>query len=442
MRITSPPAGDPAGLSLVDAAAAIRRGELSPVALTEACLARIEDHDRELRSFITVTRDSALLQASRAATEIAAGAYRGPLHGIPVALKDLVDTAGVRTTAGSGVFERRVPDTDAAVVRRLREAGAVLVGKTNLHEFAFGSTGLISRFGATCNPLDTGRIAGGSSSGSAASVAAHMCCAAVGTDTAGSLRLPAACCGVVALKPTYGAVDAVGVIPLSPSLDHVGPIARTARDAALLLGALLGDTIDLEPAGTPLRIGIARELFFEEIEAKVARAMEAAIRCCSRVASLRDVRVPAVSADRTVFNHEVWRYHQLLVRDHAADYQERTLRRVQRTEGVTAEQYARALEELLASRAAVGEVFADVDVILTPTSPVAAPTLDALEEPDELRRYERVLLRNTAPFNALGVPALTLPTAEPFVGLQLCAAPGEESRLLAIAVQMEGILGE
>ena len=238
--------GDVTGLSLQEAAEQVRRKRISPVELTQACLARIEKLNPSLNAFITVTGDSALASAREAEAEIQRGRWRGPLHGIPIALKDLYDTAGVRTTAASAVFLNRVPTEDAEAVRRLKAAGAVLVGKTNMHEFAYGATSAVSHFGAVKNPWDVARMAGGSSGGSGAAVAAGMCFGALGSDTGASIRQPAAYCGLVGHKPTYGLVSCRGVIPLSWTFDHAGPMTRTVFDAALMLQVLAGyDPLDL-----------------------------------------------------------------------------------------------------------------------------------------------------------------------------------------------------
>ncbi|MFZ0807844.1 MAG: amidase, partial [Candidatus Sulfotelmatobacter sp.] len=229
-----------------------RKGKISSVEITRACLERIEELNPELNAFITITGESALAEARAAEAEISRGEWRGPLHGVPIALKDLIDTAGVRTTAGSALYKDRIPTEDAEVVRRLRQAGAVIVGKNNLHEFAYGGSSLVSFFGETRNPRDPGRVAGGSSGGSAAAIAAGMAYAAIGTDTAGSVREPAALCGCVGLKPTYGRVSSRGVNPLSPSLDHVGPIAANVADCAIVLQAIAGyDPADLTTADVP-----------------------------------------------------------------------------------------------------------------------------------------------------------------------------------------------
>src|SRR3984957_7391109 len=227
-------------LNIEQAAPLLRAGKLSPVELTHACLTRIEALNPTLNAFITVTADSALLQAQQAEAELHQGHWRGPLHGIPIALKDLIDTAGVRTSAASALFKDRVPQQDAAVVGRLKAAGAVLLGKLNMQEFAYGGTAVPSYYGRVCNPWDPARVTGGSSGGSAAAVAAGLCYAALGSDTGGSVREPASFCGIVGLKPTYGRVSARGVIPLSSSLDHIGPLTRGVADAAIMLQTIAG----------------------------------------------------------------------------------------------------------------------------------------------------------------------------------------------------------
>src|SRR5215470_4979129 len=277
-------------LDLSEVSQAVQKKEVSPVTLTEACLARIERLNPVVNAFITVTAESALQEANEAEAEIARGEWRGPLHGVPLAVKDLAETAGVRTTAASAVLEHYVPSEDAEVVRRLRKAGAVLLGKLNLQEFAYGGSGIVSHFGPARNPWNTAHITGGSSSGSAAAVAAGLCYGAIGTDTAGSIRLPAACCGITGIKPSYGLVSTRGIIPLSWSLDHVGPMARTAADAAIMLQAIAYyDPQDIycerfppvfypsaiEEKTSALRLGLARE-FWSGLDEEVRRAVDAA----------------------------------------------------------------------------------------------------------------------------------------------------------------------
>src|SRR5665213_3179079 len=231
---------DLTSLTLKEASDLLRSKSVSPVDLTQACLKRIESFDSKLNTFITITKEEALTRAREMEAELHQGKWRGPLHGIPIALKDNIDTAGTRTTAASRLFKDRVPSEDAEVVRRLKLAGAVFLGKQNLHEFAYGGTAEISYFGAVHNPWALDHVPGGSSGGSAAAIAADFCFGSLGTDTAGSVRIPSSYCGVVGLKPTYGRVCLRGVIPLAWSLDHVGPICKTAEDAALMLGAVAG----------------------------------------------------------------------------------------------------------------------------------------------------------------------------------------------------------
>src|SRR5712692_6825641 len=302
----------------------LQRREISPLEITRICLDRIETLNPALNAFITVTADSALAEARRAEVEIGRGEWRGPLHGVPVAIKDLINTAGVRTTAASALNANHIPTEDAEVLRRLKEAGAVIVGKNNLHEFAYGGSSLISHFGAVHNPWAVDHIAGGSSGGSAAAVASGLCYAAIGTDTAGSIREPAALCGCVGLKPTYGRVSARGVIPLSWSLDHVGPLAATVGDAAAVLQAIAGyDAADITTSNVPvedyvsalresskrLRVGIPRKYFYDDLDEEVRGAVEQALAVIGTlVAQVRDVQID-VSSDRTVQAAESFAYH-------------------------------------------------------------------------------------------------------------------------------------
>src|SRR5579859_2638796 len=303
-----------AWLDLAEASRLVQKRAVSPVELTRACLERIERLDPILKAFITVAAESALQEARQAEAEIAKGNWEGPLHGIPLAVKDLVETAGVRTTAASAVLQDYFPEHDAYVVQRLRSAGAVLLGKLNLHEFAYGGSSMISHFGVVRNPWDTARITGGSSSGSASAVAAGLCYGAIGTDTAGSIRLPAACCGITGLKPTYGLVSARGVIALSWSYDHVGPMTRTVADTALLLQVIASyDSQDfycqkfppmhypkeIEEKTVSLRMGIAHD-FWKDVDQEVKSAVDAAIQVLRRLtAGPEDISL-STEVDRTV----------------------------------------------------------------------------------------------------------------------------------------------
>ena len=379
--------------------------------------------------------------------------WRGPLHGVPLGLKDLIDTAGIPTTAASLLYKYRVPIESAPVVRCLEAAGAVLLGKQNLHEFAYGGSSIISAFGEVRNPWAPAHIAGGSSGGSAAGVACGLGYASIGTDTAGSIREPAALCGVVGLKPTYGRVSTMGVIPLSKSLDHVGPITRSVLDAALVLEALsperelggkTGERVDMvaeakkDPA--TLRVGIARAFFCDDLDSQVQAAFEQAVRVIQQLVSeVRDITL-APDTDRTVSNLESYLVHQQAIQTSANLYQPETLRRIRNGENITQEDYDRAIARLQECRDRIASLLANskVDVILTPTTPEAAPTIAELQQhPDNLRACELVLLRNTRPFNVWGIPAISVPcgfTSKGLpIGLQIAAGPWREDLVLRLA---------
>ena len=430
-------------LTLADAASQIRSRKLSAVELTRTCLDRIEHRNPALNAFITVTGDQAMDAARKAEAEIAAGNHRGPLHGIPVGLKDLFDTAGVLTTAASNQYRTRVPTEDAHVVRRLKDAGAILVGKLNMHEFAFGMSGVISAFGPARNPWNPERITGGSSSGSAAAVAAGMCVAALGSDTSGSGRCPPALCGIVGHRPSAGLMSLKGMVPLCTSFDTVSPITRTVRDAAILTDVLSGksDFVSLlEEDVSQLRVGIARNHFFDELDGGVARAMDEALSVISKlVAQIKDVEVPRDNF-RTIFDAEIYEFHEAMVTKTPELYQPLTLYRAQKTAGIPATGYIRECRRLKRFRADAEKIFEQVDVVITPTTPVPAPKLadmEALAIPD-VRPFEvKYLLRNTAPFSSLFWPSLSVPCGFSSdglpVGMQISARPQADSTVLRLA---------
>lgn len=424
----------------------VRGGKISPVELTRECLEGIDTLNPELNAFITVTANSALREAAAAEAEIHAGKWRGPLHGIPVGLKDLIDTAGVRTTAASRVFENRTPLRNATVVERLRKAGAVLIGKQNLHEFAYGGSSVISAFGIPRNPIDSEYIAGGSSGGSAAAVASGMCYAAIGTDTAGSVREPAALCGIVGLKPSYGLISTEGIIPLSPSLDHAGPITRSVRDAAIMLDALTGtewrhsESLDLGHG--KWRVGIPRQFFFEDLHPEVATAVEAAIDELGLMGCVvADVEV-RVDTDRTLQAAEAYSEHRERIATSAELYDAETLRRIRTGENISDQQLQAALRELSNIRREMAAIFENIDVLVTPTTPIPAPRLsDLTANMDQLRPTELVLLRNTRPANVWGTPAISVPcgrTSEGLpIGLQIIGPMGHDARVLQVSQAFE-----
>jgi len=435
----------------------IRRREASPVEVTRECLRRTEELNPRFNAFITLMAESALAEARAAEDEISQGKWRGPLHGIPIALKDLIDTAGVRTTSASALHKNRVPKEDAEVVRKLREAGAVIVGKNNLHEFAYGGSSLIGYFGDVHNPWDVKRIAGGSSGGSAASVPARMACAAIGTDTAGSIREPAALCGCVGIKPTYGRVSGRGVIPLSTSLDHVGPLAACVEDAAIVLQAIAGyDPADITSAEVPvtdyvsvvkegaqgLRVGVARAYFFDDLDPEVASAMEHTLTGIVTLGALiKEVRLE-VTTDRTLQAAESYAYHAEDVARHPGLYQAETVRRIRSGEKVTAAEYMQKRRELEVARRNIRDVFAEVDLLVTPTTPLPAPTIAELRANAEaLRPAELRLLRNTRPFNVWGLPAISVPCGFTQgglpIGLQIAGPHWREDLVLRLAYAYE-----
>ncbi len=440
--------------TIVDLAEALSARRISPVELTRACLKRMEDLNPVLNAFITVTADQALAQARAAEEEIQRGDWRGPLHGIPIGLKDLIDTAGTLTTAASRLYKTRIPTGSAEVVRKLEHAGAIFLGKQNLHEFAYGGSSMISAFGEVHNPWNPDYIAGGSSGGSAAAVSARLGYGAIGTDTAGSIREPAALCGVVGLKPTYGRVSARGVIPLSESLDHVGPIATNVADAVLMLRAI-SDGDGLPPrdflAAWPrssirFRVGVPRSFFYEELHPEVAHAIEKSLAALAAFgAEVREISLTPDN-DRTVQAAESYAFHAEMVAKTPELYQPETLRRIRTGEKISQEDYARKRAELEQERQKVRSIFEAVDVIVTPTTPIPAPKIAELKEnPDLLRPRELVLLRNTRPFNVWGVPTISMPCGLTRgglpIGLQIAGPPGREDMLLRFAYACESVFG-
>jgi aspartyl-tRNA(Asn)/glutamyl-tRNA(Gln) amidotransferase subunit A len=432
--------------SIVEAAEQIRRQEISPVELLRECLDAIDRLNPSLNAFITVTADSALAQAKKAEQEIQSGKWRGPLHGIPIGLKDLIDTAGTRTTAASAVFRERIPTEDADVVKKLKTAGAVFIGKQNLHEFAFGGSSLISHFGPVRNPINPEIIAGGSSGGSAAAVASGMCYAAIGTDTAGSIREPAAISGVVGLKPSYGLVSTRGIIPLSQSLDHAGPITRDVEDAAIVLDTIAENrenySQNLKTGINDFVIGIPRKYFYEDLDNEITSAIEKAIQCLGRLArSIREVECP-VDQDRTVFNAESRAYHRDKMVSSPELYDPETLRRLTTGDVVIAAEYHNAMGQLQHTRRNIGQMFSDVDVLVTPTVPICSPLIsDLMGDISNLRPAEILLLRNTRPVNVWGLPAISIPcgfTSQDLpIGLQIIGPPGGERKVLQAAYAFE-----
>lgn len=416
----------------------ITAGRTTPAELVEEMLYRIERCDGRLNAYVRLDRPCVLDQAHfKSQTH-----GHGSLHAIPLAIKDLLDIQGEITSAASNLFANNVATRDAEVIRRLRECGAVFLGKTNLHEFAYGGSGIISNRGPARNPWNTAHITGGSSSGSAAAVAAGLCVAAVGTDTAGSIRLPASFCGIVGFKPTYGRISSDGVVPLAISYDHVGPMTRSVDDARILFQAMSGEEAPSSIRSRKLRVGIPERYFYRDLEAEVGKAMSSVFAELETAGHTLIEVDPPVEEDRTLVSFESYAYHAKWVERSPELYQPETLRRILTGAKISQETAAQARAKLEIERATASDLFTTVDVLLTPTSPVLPARIDELlANPDALRQRELVMLRNTRPFNVLGVPAISIPwdlSADGLpVGIQMAAAPGKDFELLAIAEEFE-----
>jgi aspartyl-tRNA(Asn)/glutamyl-tRNA(Gln) amidotransferase subunit A len=431
--------------SIVELVPLLHSGAVSPVELTTACLQRI-DARPELNAFITVMRESALADARRAEEEIGAGKYRGPLHGVPISVKDLVDVAGTPTTAGSAVPPRR-PDVDAPIVTRLREAGAVIVGKTNLHEFAFGTTSEESAFGAVKHPRDLARSAGGSSGGAAVALVEGMCFGSIGTDTGGSIRIPSAACGTVGLKPGYGELSCEGVVPLSTTLDHIGPMARSVVDTAIMFAVLKGGAIETDSRHRFV-FGVPESYFCDRLHPDVRGALTRTREALSRAGhEVRIVDIEHAARTADVYLHVVlpeaaW-YHSGTMATHADRYSPGVRLRLEMGRYVLAEDYVRALHLRTTLRRAVEKALEGCDALLLPTMPIPAPVLGAASvDVDGTKEPVRaVMLRLTQLFNISGHPAIALPagvTSDGWpVSMQLVGHHGHTERLLSIAAAVE-----
>lgn len=458
-------ASEAAFRSVRELGAGFRSGALSPIALTEACLARVAALNSRFKAFITVLDDEARAAAQRAGEAFAAGQDAGPLHGIPYAVKDLVQTKGLRTTGGSRVLADWRPDEDAHLVERMAGAGAVLLGKANLHEFAYGATGENPVYGTVPNPYDEARLAGGSSSGSAAAVACGLVPAAFGTDTGGSVRVPAALCGLVGLKPTLGLIGTRGVIPYSWSLDHIGIMTRSCGDAALLLDAVAGpdpkdpNSLDLpapacaaDPAGgvKGLRIGVPEAFYFERVEPEIAAAVRGALgRLEGLGATLVAVELPSMAHARTVSltvqMPEALSYHGPFLAERAELYGADLRSGLALGQFLLAEHYVRAKRIMERYRREMARVFDAVDLVVTPTCPLVAPEIGTVTVTMEGQEEAagNALTRLTTFFNMTGNPALSVPcglhsTGLP-MGLQIVGKPFDETTVLRAGHAVEAM---
>ena len=443
-----------------------RKRKLSPVELTKHFLARIERLNPELNAYLTVTSDLALAQARRAESELCAtrGSKsrrdRGPLHGIPISLKDNIHTAGIRTTAGAKFLKEFVPEKDAEVVARLKAAGAIILGKTNLHEFAYGVTNNNPHYGPTRNPWDPARIPGGSSGGAAAAVSAGLCMAAMGTDTGGSIRIPASLCGIVGLKPTLHRVSVQGVVPLSPTLDCAGPLARSVEDATLLLDTVFESHKGELPLLGALSsrgkkkftLGIPREFFFGVLSTEVQASFESALKALrKRGFAIREISIPLLNETEKAGNDIAWaeatRHHQKMdwFPKHSADYGEDVRARLEIGARVAATTYLEALElrEKFVAQFHAALAEAKVDALAVPTTPIPAPLIGdestSINGKDHATRA--LLLRLNRPANLAGVPAVSIPCGlSPSglpLGLQLIGPSSSESLLISISRALE-----
>ena len=438
--------------TLLAASQAIQAKQISPLELTQICLQRVEAIDPQLKAFITITAESALDEARHATEEIARGEYRGVLHGIPLAIKDLFDVRGVATTAGSLLLKDNIPQDDAFVIKQLREAGAIFLGKLNMHEWALGVTGVNPHFGTARNPWNIDYITGGSSSGSGAALAAGLCYGSLGTDTGGSIRIPSSLCGVVGLKPTYGRVSVRGVIPLSWSLDHVGPMARSVFDTEILYEAIKaydGDDsfsaqlIKAKPFSQEgprqFRVGVPDDYFFSDLHPETEAAYRAAIKTLGELGfELRDAALPGFEASEKasskILLSEAAAYHLEHMEQHADQIGEDVLTRFKWGLDVTGVEYAFAHRTQVAWRHKMAQLFESIDALVLPATPFPATRID---ESDPVALSKGNLTRFTRMFNLTGNPAIVLPCGRTNdglpIGLQIVGPYDSEYRILQLA---------
>jgi aspartyl-tRNA(Asn)/glutamyl-tRNA(Gln) amidotransferase subunit A len=433
---TSVELGDVTQLTIAEAAGLIRSRQLSPVTLVKACLERIDRFNPRINAFITILHESALEHARVAEAEIAKGNWLGPLHGIPVGVKDNIDTAGVRTTAASAVFADRVPTVDAAVITRLKAAGAIIIGKLNMHEFATGTTSAISHFGPVRNPWNTDYIAGGSSGGNGAAIAAGFCLGSVGSDTGGSVRIPASCCGISGFKPTYDVVSTTGLVYISRSFDHVGPMCRTATDDALMLAAMTqhptgnnfaeassADVSNLRIGVLPRTAPTCDAAVEPEVEETFMAAVDV-IRSC--VASVTEAQLPAPEHLGEIIDAEKFAFVANRDVEDAGVYKPP----LSGSEQITQAKYDELKRELAAHRDNISSAFRDVDLVIVPTLPGLPLKIEDAKDPFALNGC-------TFSFSIGGLPAISVPcgfsrSGLP-IGLLIGGPPHSDARVVALA---------
>lgn len=435
-------------MTIREAAAALRARRVSCVEITEHCLDQIAKLNPRLNAFITVTEASARARAHKLDRELADGVDRGPLHGIPIAHKDLIATKGVRTTSGSKLFADYVPDFDAPIVKKLADAGTVMLGKTGLHELAYGITSDNPHYGAVRNPRDPERSPGGSSGGAGAAVATEMVFIGTGTDTGGSIRIPAAFCGVVGLKPTYGLVDRAGIQPLGFSLDHIGPLTRTVADARIALDAMAVGDARRKPAPVleNLRIGLPENFYFTHVAADVVAAIHQAAKTAeTRGAHIVPVRVPDIDAlnavGRVILLAEASALYEPYM-SRRSDFGDDVLALLDQGRLVPATDYVNAQRLRKKLRNEFHSLFRTIDCLFTPASATTAPRIGQkqVELNGEMHDTRLATTRLVRGINVLGFPALTIPCGESEglpIGLQIIARPWEENLLLSLGEALE-----
>ncbi len=457
------PANELHYLTISEAAPLIDSKQLSPVELVEAHIKRIEQTDERLNSFITLLAEEAAAAASIAESEIQGGDYRGPLHGIPIGLKDLYYTKGIRTTIGSKIMRDFIPDYDAAVTERFRNAGAILMGKLQMHEFALGATSENPHDGPARNPWDTTRITGGSSGGSGSSVAAGQCMAALGSDTGGSVRIPASACGIAGLKPTFGRISRIGVFPLANSLDTVGPMTRTVRDTAIVMNAIAGfDQRDQSSANRPdedftrllgqdvsgLRIGVPQDYFYDMIDDEVIEAVEQAAKTLEALgANVEECSIPAlqnsISISGTILLTEAAEIHLDNLRERADDFDPAVRGRLEEGAMTPAVSFIAAQRARTEFNRAIAEAMQTYDILLAPTTALGAPKLgDRVVDVGGVQEAKLAIMpRLTRPHNICGIPTVSVPcgfTSDGLpIGMQLAARSFEDALALQVAYAYE-----
>lgn len=450
-------------LGIAQLADLLERGDISPVEVTEYCIDRIDKINTKLNAFVTISAEAARRSAKIAEDEIRAGRYRGPLHGIPIGVKDIIDTAGIRTTYGSAIFRDNVPQRDATIVSRLKQAGAIILGKTNTAEFALGVTTNNLHYGTTRNPWATDRIPGGSSGGSAAAVAASLCAAALGTDTGGSIRIPSAFCGVVGLKPTYGRVSTAGVYPLALGMDHVGFITSSVRDAAIMLQTLAGfDENDPRSLMTPVpdfsreignsideaRIATSPDLIPEFMDPQVEAAYKDAVSRIEHLGgeiverSLNTAGLIEPTATK-LLSAEAATQHAELLKEHSDKYGANVIDRFRTGQKITTSEYIVALRNREVIRREIEILFQSADFLVTPSVQISAPRIGEEEVTVGSKRMDirSCCVRFTMLGNITGIPAIALPYGYSVEGLplsiQLMAPRVCEDKLLKLAYALE-----